>query len=75
MTSAMDRAVTRERLDQSDYHVSLAERQLVRLHQIIAELGRDGHDVQPAMNLLHQFEQTLASYIANRDRIRKELGD
>jgi len=25
--------------------------------------------------MLHQFEQTLASYIANRDRIRKELGD
>jgi hypothetical protein len=75
MASAIDHAVMRERLDQSDYHVSLAERQMVRLHEIIAELGRDGHDVQPAMNMLHQFEQTLASYIANRDRLREELGD
>jgi hypothetical protein len=75
MASAMDRAVTRERLEQSEQHVFLAERQMVRLRGIIAELGRDGHDVQPAMNMLHQFEQTLATYIANRDRIRKELGD
>jgi hypothetical protein len=50
-----------------------AERQMVRLREIIAELRRDGHDSQPGINLLHQFEQTLASYIANRNRLRKEL--
>ena len=74
MASAMDRAVMRERLEQAEHHVSLAKRQMVRLHEIITELRRDAHDIQPAKNLLHQFEKTLASYIANRNRLRVELG-
>jgi hypothetical protein len=42
---------------------------------MIAETRRQAHDVQPVLNLLDQFEQALASHIANRDRLRKELGD
>jgi GTP1/Obg family GTP-binding protein len=74
MASAMDRAVMRERLEQAEQQVSDGERQVVRLRDMIAEMRRQSHDDEPALNLLHQFEQALASRIANRDRLRKELG-
>lgn len=75
MHSAMYRAELRERLEQAEQHVSDGERQVARLRGMIAETRRQAHDVQPVLNLLDQFEQALASHIANRDRLRKELGD
>jgi hypothetical protein len=75
MHSAMYRAELRERLEQAEQHVSDCERQVACLRDIIAEFRRQAYDVQPVMNLQHQFEQALASHIANRDRLRKELGD
>jgi hemerythrin len=39
----------------------------------VAELAKDGHDQRLAQELLKQFETTLASHIADRDRIRAEL--
>ena len=75
MALAMDGAVMRERLEQAEQQVCDGERQVARLRGMIAEVGSDAHDVEPAMNLLHQFEQGLASRIANRDRLRKELRD
>jgi len=74
MATAMERAVTRERLEQAEQRVSDGEREVARLRQMIAELRRQAHDIQPALNLLHQAEQALASHIANRDRLRRELG-
>jgi phage shock protein A len=71
----MYRAELRERLEQAEQHVSDGERQVARLRGMIAETRRQAHDVQPVLNLLDQFEQALASHIANRDRLRKELGD
>jgi chromosome segregation ATPase len=69
----MERAVMRERLEQAEQQVSDCERQVARLLDMIADITRQGHDVQLAMNMLHRFEQALAS-IANRDRLRKALG-
>ena len=75
MALAMDGAVMRERLEQAEQQVCDGERQVARLRGMIAEIGRHAHhDVEPVMNLLHQFERGLASRIANRDRLRKELG-
>jgi hypothetical protein len=45
------------------------ERQL----QIVVELERDGRDTAQAMALLNTFEQTYASHVMDRDRLRKEL--
>jgi hypothetical protein len=73
MASPMERAEMRERLEQAELQVSDGERQVARLRGMIAEFGRQGDDAQPVMNMLHQFERALASHIANRDRLRKEL--
>ena len=74
MATAMERAVTRERLEQAEQQVSDGERQVARLHEMIAQTRSLAHDIQPALNLLRQAEQALASRIANRDRLRRELG-
>ena len=70
----MERAVTRERLEQAEQQVSDGERQIARLREMIAQARRLAHDIQPALNLLHQAEHALASHLANRDRLRRELG-
>ena len=74
MATAMERAVTRERLEQAEQRVSDGEREVARLRGMITQTRRQAHDIQPALNLLHQAEQALASHIANRDRLRRELG-
>ena len=63
-----------ERLAQAEQLVSDSERQVSRLRDMLAEFRRQALDAQPVMNLLNQFEQGLAGSIANRDRLRKELG-
>jgi hypothetical protein len=70
----MQRAETRARLEKAEQLVSDGERQVARLREMIAKTRRQGHDIQPTVNLLHQAEQALAGHIANRDRLRKELG-
>jgi len=42
--------------------------------EIVAELERHGRASEPARILLRQFEAWLALHIADRDRLRKELG-
>jgi hypothetical protein len=45
-----------------------------RQREIVAELKRHGHEWRQAMDLLHQFEEKQAMHVADRDRLRKELG-
>jgi hypothetical protein len=74
MATGMERAEMRERLEQAEQQVSDGERQVARLRSMIAESRHQADDFQPVMNMLHQFEQALASRIASRDLLRKELG-
>jgi len=73
MATAMQRAEIRERLGRAEQQVSEGERQVARMRGMIEEIRRQAHDVQPAMNMLHQLEQALAGHIATRNRLRKEL--
>ena len=62
-----------ERLALAELQVSDGERQVARLRSMIAEIGRQGDDAQPVINMLHHFERALASHIADRDRLPNEL--
>jgi len=42
--------------------------------EVIAALDRQGVDSTAAMTLLSQFEAGVALHIADRDRLRAELG-
>ncbi len=71
-----DRVQLREHLALAERHVAEGERVVARQREIVAELERDGHDAAAAQarQLLAQFEELLALHVADRDRLRKELG-
>jgi hypothetical protein len=52
MATAMDRAVMGERLEQAEQQVCGGERQVARIRVMIAEFGRQAHDVEPALAVL-----------------------
>jgi hypothetical protein len=61
-------------LAQAERHVKEGQDVLSRQHKTIAELKRGGHDAADALQLLADFEEIQALHVADRDRLRKELG-
>jgi hypothetical protein len=70
-----DRAMTLEHLEQARRHVAEGERHIAHEREIIAEKERDGHDTSMSKQLLDQLEQICALYVAERDRLEKELDE
>jgi hypothetical protein len=70
----MDRRMLEGHLAQAERHVLKGESHIDRQRQLVAELERDGDDITLATKLLLQFEQLQAMHIADRDRLRQELG-
>jgi len=70
----MDRAALQDRLAAAVRHVAEAERHVASQREVVAQLEREGHDTAHAKQLLEQFEEVLAIHVADRDRLRKELG-
>jgi|GEM_PF-5155512 hypothetical protein len=66
-----NQAMLRVRLAQVERSLAYAERQVARQREIIAELDRRR---QFAGSLLAKFESQFASRIADRDRLRAQLG-
>lgn len=58
----------------AERHVLQGECHVARQREIIAELEREGHDAAASIKLLQQFQEMQALHIADRDRLRKELG-
>jgi hypothetical protein len=71
----MDRTMLLEHLAMAERHVAEGERHIRRQHEIIAELGRNGHDTQRSRELLGLFEELQTSHIGDRDRLAKELAE
>jgi hypothetical protein len=69
----LDRVRLQERLEQTERNVSEAKWHIDCMRELVRELQR-GSDRRLATNVLGQFEQRLATYIGERDRLRKELG-
>jgi hypothetical protein len=61
-------------LAQVEWHIVEAEKRVARQREIVAELERDGHRATAARGLLAAFERLLAMYLADRQRLRRELG-
>jgi hypothetical protein len=70
----MDRATVEDYLAQVERFIADGERAIARQRELVAQLERDGHGTLDAVDLLDQFEQLQAQHIANRDRLREELG-
>ena len=56
-------------LEMVERHVRQGERHVLRQHQIIAELGRDGRPTQVARDLLVLFEWTLLQHREHLDKL------
>ena len=71
----MDHATLQAHLAQTERHVAEAEQRIVRQREILRELERDAHAdaAARARELLAKFEETLALYIADRDRLRRQF--
>ena len=70
----MDRAIREQHLAQAEAHVVQGERTIARQQEIVARLARDGHDTKSSRELLVQFLELQAMHVADRDRLRQELG-
>ena len=70
----MDRAQLAEHLAQAERHVSLGEAHLQRQRILVTELERTGADAGEARRLLANLEEMQSLHVADRDRLRDELG-
>lgn len=57
----------------AERHIDDGERNLSRQRELVALLQRDRHDAWLASKILRQFEQLQATFLEDRDRLRKEL--
>jgi hypothetical protein len=71
----MDQEMLRQHLEQAEEHVKAGENNIARQREVITTLEGDGHDTTTARAVLVQFEELQAMHIADRNRIRGELGD
>ena len=70
----MDRDLLQTSLAVAERHVADTEHEVARQQMIVAGLELRGHDTSRATQLLRRFEELLGKHIADRDRLRKELG-
>ena len=71
----MDRATIELHLAFAEEHVALAADSVKRQREIIVKLELDGHNSIEAKRLLVHFEEQLAIHVAERNRLKKELGE
>jgi hypothetical protein len=70
----MDPAILREHLAMAERHVAEGERHLLGQQERVLKLERAGHDTEQAHQLLKQFKELQLLHIADRDRLKAELG-
>jgi hypothetical protein len=70
----MDKALLEQHLAIAQRHVVQGESIIARQRQILVDLERGGHDTAEARRLLAQFLELQALHVADRDRLRGELG-
>ena len=74
MSSHMNRAMLEAHLVATERPLAEVQRHVAYQRELVAQLERDGYNTAEATRLLKQFEEVLAMHIADRDRLRKELG-
>jgi hypothetical protein len=70
----VDRTLLEEQLAVAERQVLEGERRIALQREIVAELERSGQPSFDATELLRRLDYLQTRQIANRDRLRKELG-
>jgi hypothetical protein len=63
-----------QRLAHAEGYMAMSKRHIASQRAFAAGLLRDGHDASQAVALLLRFEELQQLHIADRDRLREELG-
>jgi hypothetical protein len=71
----MNRLMIERHLAQAREHIASGTRTVTKQREMVARLERGGHDVTAALHSLAQFEDMLALYISDCNRIEKELAE
>jgi len=70
----MDRKLLEDHLSAVEQQLAEVERNVANQRELVSHLEREGHDTESAARQLEQLVEVLAMHIADRDRIREELG-
>jgi hypothetical protein len=69
-----DRDTLEQRLAQTEGYMAMSKGHIASQRTFAAGLLRDGHDASQALALLLRFEELQKLHVADRDRLRGELG-
>lgn len=69
----MNRVMLLNRLVLAERHVREGETSIARQRAVTDELERGGRDATDAKGLLRQLTEIQAIYVADRDRLKKQL--
>jgi hypothetical protein len=72
--SSPDRETLERCLAQAEEYMAMSSVHIARQREFSAGLLRDGHDASQALALLSRFEELQQLHVADRDRLRGELG-
>jgi hypothetical protein len=70
----INRDTLEQRLAHAEGDVAMSKRHIASQRAFADGLLRDGHDASQALALLLRFEELQQLHIADRDRLRGELG-
>jgi hypothetical protein len=71
----IDRDTLQQHLAQAEGHMKMSRKHIASQREFVAELVRGGHDSSQALALLSRFEELQLLHIADRNRLRAELGE
>jgi hypothetical protein len=71
----MKRVLLEDHLAQAERHIAEGRDHVERQRQIVEEVVRRGEDARKSTALLELFEETLATHVEERDRLRNELAE
>ncbi len=69
-----DRKITEQNLIEADDAIAQGREDIAKQMHLIAELTREGYDIQAATELLNTLHQSQTLLVEQRDQLRRELG-
>jgi hypothetical protein len=75
MLAPMDREKLQQYLKDAERNVAQSTMHVVEQNALVVRLKRDRRDTADARRLLELFEESRTLYLAERDRLRRELAE
>ena len=69
-----ERKIAAQNLIEADDAIAQGREDIAKQTQLIAELTREGYDIQAATELLNTLHQSHTLLVEHRDQLRRELG-